>query len=51
MYKEKSVAVVVPCYNEGTQIGIVINTMPEYVDYIVIVDDKSKDNTVDCIKD
>ncbi len=50
MYKEKSVAVVVPAYNEAKLIGKVIETTPEYVDYLVIVDDLSKDNTVEIVK-
>ncbi len=50
MYKEKIISVVVPCYNEETQIGTVIDTMPEIVDKIVIVDDKSKDKTAEVIK-
>lgn len=50
MYKGKSISVVVPCYNEETQIGKVITTMPDIVDHIVIVDDKSPDKTVEVIK-
>ena len=50
MYKEKAIAVVIPAYNEETQIGKVIDSMPDYVDYIVIVDDNSTDNTVEVIK-
>jgi len=46
MYKEKSVCVVVPCHNEESQIEKIVKTMPEYVDKIVIVDDKSSDSTV-----
>ncbi|MDR2442277.1 MAG: glycosyltransferase family 2 protein, partial [Deltaproteobacteria bacterium] len=46
MYKEKTVAVVVPAYNEEKLISTVILTMPDFVDYIVVIDDKSKDNTV-----
>ena len=45
MYKDKSIAVVVPCYNEETQIGGVITTMPDIVDKVVVVNDKSTDNT------
>lgn len=51
MYKGKSVCVVVPAHNEGTQIGGVIESMPDYVDWIVIVDDVSTDNTADIVKD
>ena len=46
MYKNKKIGVVVPCYNEETQIGMVIETMPEFVDHIVIVDDVSPDKTI-----
>lgn len=46
MYKDKVISVVVPCYNEENQIHKVVETMPDFVDYIVIVDDKSKDGTV-----
>jgi len=50
MYKDKSICVVVPAYNEATQIGKVIETMPDYVDYVFIVDDASKDKTVEIVK-
>lgn len=45
MFNGKSVAVVVPAYNEETQIAKVIKTMPRCVDEIIIVDDGSTDNT------
>ena len=45
MISDKTIAVVVPCYNEEKQIGMVIETMPDFVDKIVIVNDLSKDNT------
>lgn len=51
MYKNKTLAAVVPAYNEETQISIVISTMPEFVDWIVIVDDKSKDRTADVVRE
>ncbi len=47
MYKDKSICVVVPAYNESTQIGKVLSTMPDFVDRVVVVDDASKDDTVD----
>ncbi|MDD4530953.1 MAG: glycosyltransferase family 2 protein [Candidatus Gracilibacteria bacterium] len=46
MYKNKIIGVVVPCYNEGKQIGKVVETMPKFIDKIIIIDDTSKDNTV-----
>ncbi|MBU88458.1 MAG: ribonuclease BN [Chloroflexi bacterium] len=49
MFNDKKVAVVIPCYNEETQISRVIKTMPEFVDQIVIVDDNSSDGTVQIV--
>lgn len=51
MLHGKKVAVVVPCYNEESQIGMVIETMPAFVDRIVIVNDKSKDRTAEVVLD
>ncbi len=45
MYNKKTVAVVVPCYDEESQIGMVIETMPDFVDKIVVVNDLSSDKT------
>jgi glycosyltransferase involved in cell wall biosynthesis len=50
MIDNKTVAVVVPAYNEETQIGQVIETMPDFVDRIVIVNDASKDKTAEVVK-
>jgi len=45
MYKEKTVGVVVPAYNEEGFVGEVIDTIPEYVDRVYVVDDDSTDGT------
>ena len=50
MYKNKSISVVVPCYNEENQINGVIETMPDYVDKMVVVDDCSRDNTISVVE-
>lgn len=50
MINNKSVAVVVPAYNEETQIAMVIETMPDFVDRIVIIDDLSRDRTIEIVK-
>jgi glycosyltransferase involved in cell wall biosynthesis len=50
MYKGKTIAVVVPAYNEEKLIGRVVETMPEFVDKIVIVNDCSKDNTAGVVR-
>ncbi len=49
MYKDNSICVVVPCYNEENQIQKVIKTIPDFVDKILIVDDNSTDRTVDVV--
>lgn len=51
MYLNKTIAVVVPAYNEENQIRIVIETMPEYVDRIIVVDDYSSDNTCKIVEE
>jgi glycosyltransferase involved in cell wall biosynthesis len=50
MLSNKSIAVVVPAYNEEKQIGRVIETMPDFVDRIIIVNDFSKDKTSEVVK-
>ncbi|MFC4549525.1 MULTISPECIES: glycosyltransferase family 2 protein [Halorussus] len=45
MYSEKSVAVVVPAYNEKGLVGGVIDTIPSFVDRVYVVDDRSTDGT------
>lgn len=50
MFKDKSICVVVPAYNESTQIGKVLSTMPDFVDAVVVVDDASKDDTVGIVR-
>lgn len=51
MFDLKSIAVVIPAYNEEALIGKVIATMPEYVDHIVVVDDMSTDATYSVVHD
>lgn len=50
MYKNKKVCIVVPAYNEETQISKVIRTMPAFVDKIVIINDCSKDETAKVVE-
>jgi len=50
MYKHKKVGIYVPAYNEEANIGEVIETMPDYVDIILVVDDCSKDKTSEVVK-
>ncbi len=50
MFEGKTVAVVVPAYNEQTQIRRVLETMPDFVDCILVVDDTSSDGTVQSVQ-
>lgn len=50
MYKGKTLAVVVPAYNEESQIGKVITTMPDFVDKTIIINDKSSDKTAEVVE-
>jgi glycosyltransferase involved in cell wall biosynthesis len=47
VYEGKTIAVVVPAYNEEKLIGEVLRTMPDFVDLIIVVDDASTDQTLD----
>lgn len=46
----KIIAVVVPAYNEETQIIKVLASMPDFVDRIVVVDDCSSDSTTAVVR-
>jgi glycosyltransferase involved in cell wall biosynthesis len=46
MYRDHRIGVVVPAYNEAHQIGRVLDTMPDFVDRIFVVDDCSSDATL-----
>ena len=50
MYREHTVGVVVPAYNEEGFVGEVIDTIPDYVDRVYVIDDYSTDGTWEEIK-
>jgi glycosyltransferase involved in cell wall biosynthesis len=50
MLNNKTIAVVVPAFNEEKQISRVIETMPGFVDRIIVVNDCSTDNTAEIVK-
>ena len=51
MYKELKIIVVLPAYNAGTTLEKTINDIPlNTVDEIILVDDKSRDNTLEIAK-
>jgi len=49
MLEGKTIAVVVPAFNEESQIGMVIERMPWFVDRIIVVNDNSTDRTQEIV--
>ncbi len=45
MFHGKTVAVLIPAYNEGSQIAGVLAGLPAFVDEVIVVDDGSTDDT------
>jgi len=50
MYKKQRVAVVIPAYNEEKLITKTLSTLPAFMDYAVVVNDGSKDKTLQVLK-
>jgi len=50
MYKDKRIAVVIPAYNVEDQILEVLRSVPDFVDYVIVVDDSSRDRTYEICK-
>lgn len=50
MYRDKTIAVIVPAFNEEKLIGKVLKTIPSFIDHIVIVDDAGSDRTGEVVK-
>jgi len=51
MYRNKTVSVVIPCYNEEEGIRYVIGKMPEFVDEVVVVDNNCTDRTAEVARE
>jgi len=49
MYKQKKISVVVPAYNEELLISETLAGIPAFVDLIYVINDASKDNTLQLI--
>lgn len=50
MYRDRTIAVIVPAFNEEKLIGKVLKTIPAFIDHIVVVDDASSDRTGEAVK-
>jgi glycosyltransferase involved in cell wall biosynthesis len=50
MYREKTVSVVIPCFNEEEGIARVIDALPPSIDEVVVVDNNSTDRTAEVAK-
>jgi glycosyltransferase involved in cell wall biosynthesis len=47
MYKDHRITVVIPCLNEEEGIRKVLETLPEFIDEVIVVDNNSTDRTAD----
>jgi glycosyltransferase involved in cell wall biosynthesis len=47
MFRGRTVAVVVPAYNEHDKIAATVRSIPRYVDHVIVVDDGSADGTAE----
>lgn len=47
MYKGQSITVIIPCLNEEQGIRRVLESMPDFVDEVIVVDNNSTDGTHD----
>ncbi|MBN1884621.1 MAG: glycosyltransferase family 2 protein [Candidatus Krumholzibacteriota bacterium] len=45
MYRDKTISVVIPCYNEEEGVARVIASLPPSIDEVVVVDNNSTDRT------
>jgi glycosyltransferase involved in cell wall biosynthesis len=50
MLQQRTIAVIVPAFNEERFIESTLTSIPEYVDHIVVVDDGSSDSTAACVQ-
>lgn len=50
MYKNKLISIVIPAYNEQNLISKTIETLPQFVDKIVVINDNSTDSTQEIVK-
>lgn len=51
MYREKTISVVIPCYNEEEGVARVIKSLPPSIDEVVVVDNNSTDRTAEVARE
>lgn len=51
MLNNKTIGVVIPAYNEESQISMVFDSMPDFVDRIIVINDCSKDQTAAIVQE
>ena len=51
MINNNKISVVIPAYNEEKLIAKTINTMPEEADYLIVINDNSKDGTLEIVQE
>jgi len=49
MWKDAKITVVIPCYKVAAHIESTVSGLPAWVDYLVLVNDCSPDNTIDIL--
>jgi dolichol-phosphate hexosyltransferase len=47
MYKDHSIAVIIPCLNEEQGLASILQAMPDFVDEVIVVDNDSTDRTAE----
>ena len=45
MYRNKTITVCFPCRNEGYHLKTVLSKVPEFVDEVIVISNRSTDNT------
>lgn len=50
-YRERTIGVVVPAFNEELLIGETLRSIPDYVDRVYVIDDCSRDKTAEIVKE
>ena len=50
MYRNKKISVCLPCRNEAAHLHEVVKRIPKFVDEIIVISNKSTDNTVEIAK-